>query len=83
MMRFLETLCLNRSAVKIVRINANNTSINGHFNGRIDTLTLAFYASLLTLKRTSFLFIFLDVQVWPYAAHQVETADWHTARSGL
>jgi hypothetical protein len=25
---------------------------------------------------------FLDVQVWPYAAHQVETADWHTARSG-
>jgi hypothetical protein len=26
--------------------------------------------------------LFLDVQVWPYAAHQVETADWHTARSG-
>jgi hypothetical protein len=22
---------------------------------------------------------FWDVQVWPYAAHQVETADWHTA----
>jgi hypothetical protein len=27
-------------------------------------------------------FFFFDVQVWPYAAHQVETADWHTARSG-
>jgi hypothetical protein len=26
--------------------------------------------------------LFLDVHVWPYAAHQVETADWHTARSG-
>jgi hypothetical protein len=25
---------------------------------------------------------FGDVQVWPYAAHQVETADWHTALSG-
>jgi hypothetical protein len=25
---------------------------------------------------------FFDVQVWPYAAHQVEIADWHTARSG-
>jgi hypothetical protein len=27
-------------------------------------------------------FFFFDVQVWPYAAHQMETADWHTARSG-
>jgi hypothetical protein len=27
-------------------------------------------------------YAFWDVQVWPYAAHQVETADWHTASSG-
>jgi hypothetical protein len=40
------------------------------------------FVSAPIIRPPQALLFFWDVQVWPYAAHQMETADWHTAHSG-